>query len=62
MKTMQYQAVKNIDFTLACRKKRKFDEMIEDDSLQSSFDETVSSQGCPDDNSLQNSFDETVSS
>ena len=36
--------------------------MIEDDSLQSSFDETVSSQGCPDDNSLQNSFDKTVSS
>ena len=47
MKTVQYQAVKDIDFTSACGKKRKFDEMIEDDSLQSSFDETTSSQGCP---------------
>ena len=47
MKTIEYQAVKNIDFTSACGKKRKFDEMIEDDSLLWSFEETMSSEGSP---------------
>ena len=47
MKTVEYQAVKNIDFTSACGKKRKFDEMIEDDSPPGSLEETMSSEGRP---------------
>ena len=47
MKIVEYKVVKDIDFTSACGKKQKFDDMIEDDSPQSSFDETMSSQGCP---------------
>ena len=47
MKNVEYQAVKNIDFTSAYGKKRKFDEMIEDDSPLGSFQETMSTVGNP---------------
>ena len=47
MKTVEYQAVKNIDFTSASGKKRKFSKMMEDDSPLGSFDETISSEGSP---------------
>lgn len=44
MKNVEYQAV---NFTSACGKKRKFDEMIEDDSPLGSFQETMSIVGNP---------------
>ena len=47
MKNVEYQAVKNIDFTSAYGKKRKFDEMIEDDSPLGSFQETMFIVGNP---------------
>ena len=47
MKNVEYQAVKNIDFTSAYGKKGKFDEMIEDDSPLGSFQETMSIVGNP---------------
>ena len=48
-------AYQNIDFTSACGKKRKFDEMIEDDSLLVSVEETICSR--PTDGEMRELFE-----
>ena len=45
MKNIEYQFIKNIDFTSASVMKRKLDKMIADDSDQDSLEETFVSKG-----------------